>query len=355
LNQAGIHAFTCAPWDGAHPYRSFIRSYRAVRQILKGNSIEIVHSHSLFGDIAALLLNFQGKAPIIIRTLHNELRTEWSRRPLRRLFLTNLLYPLVFDLEIGVSQFITQNLNRRWLARKLKRQAITIHNAIDINRFKKGSHDLNTLRLEFNIPEDAYLIGSVGRLTKQKGYDLLIEAAAIAINKFPALYFIIIGDGEEASLLRNRAEELEISHRIVFTGSRSDVDTLLTAMDLFVCSSRWEGLSTVLMEAMAVGIPILATDLPGNRELLQPGVSGWFVPVENSSELADGIINAVQNPDQSKEFAKIAKIKVDSFGMEEIARLHTRLYKLIRANKDRNNWINHQYADEEITRQIGSS
>jgi glycosyltransferase involved in cell wall biosynthesis len=195
----------------------------------------------------------------------------------------------------------------------------------------------------------------VGRLTKQKGYDLLIEAAAIAINKFPALYFIIIGDGEEASLLRNRAEELEISHRIVFTGSRSDVDTLLTAMDLFVCSSRWEGLSTVLMEAMAVGIPILATDLPGNRELLQPGVSGWFVPVENSSELAAGIIKAVQNPDKSKEFAKIAKIKVDSFGMEEIARLHTRLYKLIRANKDRNNWINHQYADEEINRQIGSS
>ena len=194
---------------------------------------------------------------------------------MRRILLTNILYPLVFDAEIGVSQYITQNLNQRWLARQLGRQAITIHNALDLSRFRNLSHDPNKIKQEFGIPDNAYLIGTVGRLTRQKGFDLLIDAASIAINKIAELYLIIIGNGEDEVMLKHRGEELGIGNRVIFTGARSDVDTLLPGMDLFVCSSRWEGLSTVLMEAMAAGIPILATDIPGNRELLESG-SIWM-------------------------------------------------------------------------------
>ncbi len=355
LNEAGIHAFTCAPWDNQHPYRSFISSYRTLRHMLKIDPIDVIHSHSLFGDIAALLLNIERKAPIIIRTLHNELRTEWSRRPLRRIFLTNLLYPLDFNVEIGVSQFITQHLNQRWLARKLGRKAITIHNALDINRFRNLTHDPNKIKQELRIPEHAFLIGSVGRLTKQKGYDLLLEAASIAINKISELYLIIIGNGEDEEMLKHRADELGIENRVIFTGSRSDVDRILPAMDLFICSSRWEGLSTVLMEAMAAGIPILATDIPGNRELLESGVSGWLVPAENSGELAGGIIAAYQNPGQSKELAKNARLKVNSFGIEEIAQIHMHLYQLIHANKNKSNWKNHKIMDAVVYREISNT
>jgi hypothetical protein len=88
---------------------------------------------------------------------------------------------------------------------------------------------------------------------------------------------------------------------------------------------------------------------------LQPGISGWFVPVENSNELAGGIIKAYQNPDQSKEFAKNARIKINSFGMEEISNIHSQLYKLIHANKNNSHWINHKIVDAEINRQIGSN
>lgn len=94
LNEAGIQAFTCAAWDERHPYRAFLAAYRRLRQVAGKEHYDIVHSHSLFGDIAALCLAFEGKAPRILRTLHNELRTEWSRRPIRRFLLTNLLYPL---------------------------------------------------------------------------------------------------------------------------------------------------------------------------------------------------------------------------------------------------------------------
>jgi hypothetical protein len=89
LSEAGINAFTCSPWDELHPYRAFVNSYRVLRRHIREHPADIVHSHSLFGDIAVLWLNFEGKAPVILRTLHNELRTEWSRRPIRRLILSH--------------------------------------------------------------------------------------------------------------------------------------------------------------------------------------------------------------------------------------------------------------------------
>lgn len=333
LNDDGIHAFTCAPWSDQHPYHSFYKSYRALRFILKSNPIDIIHSHTLFGDIIALLLNFEGQAPTIVRTLHNELRTEWSRRPLRRLILTNFLYPLAFDLEIGVSQCITESLNQRWFAKLLGKKAVTIHNALDIARFKRVDRDRLVIKSELGIPENAFLVGSIGRLTKQKGFDVFLFAAAQVIKCSPEIHFIIIGDGEDANLLKQQAYDLKLENRILFTGSRSDIDSLLTTLDLFVCSSRWEGLSTALLEAMAAGIPILATDIPGNRELLQSGISGWFVPVENAAALADGIILAYKAPIQRKEYAQNALRRIKSFRIEDIAKNHEKIYQIIYTDK----------------------
>jgi glycosyltransferase involved in cell wall biosynthesis len=348
LNEAGIQSFSCAAWDELHPYRSFFKAYCRLRTILKINPIDIIHSHSLFGDIAALLLHFEGKAPVISRTLHNELRTEWSRRPLRRLFLTNFLYPLVFDVEIGVSQYIADGLNGRWLAKRLGRQALTIYNAIDIDRFRNLVYDTAKIKRELGIPGDGFLIGSVGRLTKQKGYDLLLEATSMATKKIPQLYCVIIGDGEDANKLKQQAVDLNIGKNVIFTGMRPDVNNLLHAFDLFVCSSRWEGLSTALMEAMAVEIPILATDIPGNLELLQPGVSAWFVTAEDSGELARGVIKAHQNPEQNKEFARNAFARLSKFRIEQIAIIHEQLYQLVYLNKKTTRWLNHRKADALI-------
>jgi len=100
-----------------------------------------------------------------------------------------------------------------------------------------------------------------------------------------------------------------------------------------VCSSRWEGLSTVILEAMAAGIPILATDIPGNRELLQSGISAWFVPVENAGALADGMISAFQDPGRRKEYAQNALKRIDSFRIEDIAKSYEQIYQIICKDK----------------------
>jgi glycosyltransferase involved in cell wall biosynthesis len=355
LNAAGIEAFTCSPWNEAHPYQAFLNAYQNLRNYQKSYPIDIVHSHSLFGDIAALWLNFEGKAPIILRTLHNELRTEWSRRPLRRILLTNLLYPLAFDVEIGVSQFIRENLNQRWLAKWLGRDALTIHNALDSKRFSNRTDHSSAIKQELGIPENAYIVGSVGRLTQQKGYDILLDASAMAIKTIPNLFIVIVGDGEDSEILKQQAVRLGIEKQVLFTGPRSDVDTLLSIFDLFACSSRWEGLSTVVMEAMAAGVPILATDIPGNRELLHPGKSAWFVTPENANSLAEGMVNAYQNQDISKEYVQNAMAGVRSFDIEEIAKIHSRLYLFIYQNQQNSTWMNHRKIDKQLHDNVGLS
>jgi hypothetical protein len=106
----GIEAFIAATWAEDAPYRSFWRALRGIRTALAGQRVDIIHSHCQFGDVAALLLRRALGAQVVMRTVHNE--REWVKRPLRRLVLTNWLYPLAFDAEIGVSQGVVDNLNQ---------------------------------------------------------------------------------------------------------------------------------------------------------------------------------------------------------------------------------------------------
>lgn len=327
LQAEGIEAFCCAAWDEQHPYRAFYQAYTNLRAALKAHPADILHSHSEFSDMAVVFLKLEGRAPRLVRTMHNELRVIWKRRPLRRLLFTQLLDPLVFDLELGVSHFIKQNLDERSLARVLKRKAYAVPNALDIQRFAGDPATRAQVREELGISPDAYLVGSVGRLSEQKGFDILIEAAARAMKIDLEIHLMIVGEGPQEEALRQQAVELGIAPRVTLTGQRGDVERLLQAMDVFACSSRWEGLSTVLMEAMAAGVPVIATDIPGNRELFRDGENAWLVQAEEAAALADAVLHAKRNPLKMQELSRQAMADVQAFGFEAVAARHAQLYQ----------------------------
>jgi glycosyltransferase involved in cell wall biosynthesis len=329
----GVDALCCAQWDELHPYRSFFRAYQGLRTALQQQPADILHSHSEFSDMAVLFLKLEGRAPLLVRTMHNELKAIWKRRPLRRLLFSQTLEPLLFDVELGVSHFIQENLDGRWLARRLGRRAHAIPNALDVQRFRGGAEIHQTMRTELGIPEEAYVVGSVGRLSEQKGYDVLLDAAAEVAKTDPEVHFVIVGDGIEAQALKQQASNLGLASRVIFTGQRNDVEALLAIMDLFACSSRWEGLSTVLMEAMAAGVPIVATDIPGNLELLRDGENAWLCPMENPKALAEAILQAKQNPEMCQEFSRQAQSAVLAFGIEVVAAQHEKLYQDLMVHK----------------------
>jgi glycosyltransferase involved in cell wall biosynthesis len=329
LQAQGIDAFMPAVWDDHSPYRSFWRAWQGTRRHLHGQQVEIIHSHCQFGDGLALLLKRELGAKAVVRTVHNE--REWGKRPLRHLLLTNGLYPLRFQQELGVSQQVVDNLNQRPLAKKLGKTAVLAYNALNVSRFANVQVDRAEKRRELGLPANAPIIGSVGRLTEQKAYDLFLEAAALVKAHLPEAHFLLVGDGPLAADLQTQAEELGLSPHIIFTGARADVEELLQIMDVFVNSSRWEGLPTVMLESMASRIPVVATDVSGNRELVRDGENGRLVPPNDPSALAQAIRETLAlPPDQRQTMCQTAFDLVQAtFSITQIARQHETLYDLL--------------------------
>jgi glycosyltransferase involved in cell wall biosynthesis len=333
LQREGIHAFLAAARDQAHPYRGFVHSWQGIRRELAGQRVDIVHSHSEFGDGIALLLARSLGTRRLVRTVHNEL--EWPKRPGRRLFLTNLLYPLLFQCEIGISRQAADNLDRRWLARRLGKHSPCIYNAIDLRRFASPVRPSarEARRAELGVSPDEPLLGTVGRLTAQKGYGILLEAMSLVLPQVPAARLVIVGDGELVHDLRDRAVELGLEQAVRFTGPRQDVEELLSAMDVFVSSSLWEGLPTVILESMAAGVPVVATDVSGSRELVRDGSTGLLVPPGNAGALAEGIVQLLQDRKQGEELAMRARQEVRRFSMTSVAQEHLHLYQSLLAGQ----------------------
>jgi glycosyltransferase involved in cell wall biosynthesis len=326
LNQKGIITFAAAAWEEEKPYHSFLRSLQKMDTWLKKHPVDVIHSHSEFGDAAALYLGLKHRVPILARTVHNN--TLWRRRPFRRIFLVNLLYPLAFQLEAGVSQDIVDQLNRRPLARILGKKGQVLYNSIDFSRFNNVVPCNRSEKLaSLNIPVDAILAGSVGRITEQKGYTYLLEAAARVIQQEPRFHFIIIGTGPQEQALKEKAARLHLDKYITWTGARSDVPELLSCMDMFISSSLWEGLPTVLMESMSMGTPIVATDIPGTKEVIEPMKTGLLVTPGDPEELARSILSLWSMPELAQELSRQAQKAVVKFDIKSVAGQYERLYE----------------------------
>jgi len=328
LNSNGIRAVTAAVWDKHQPIQSLWKSYQGLKTFIQQSPVDIIHSHSEFSDMVTLLLKFHPGVPVIMRTLHNGFRVEWRKRVVRRLMLTYFLYPIFYNTEVGVARHVVINMDSRWLTMLLGKKAVLINNAIEVEKFSKTSHLLDKSGLGLGIPKEAFIIGTVGRLREEKGFDVLLEAAARVIHQFNhPIKFMVIGTGELADPLITLARELKISDHVIFTGPRSDIEFLLSGMDLFVCSSFWEGFSTAVLEAMAAGVPVLATDIPGNRELITAGINGWMVQPRDAVALADEIMKIINLPDEDRQnIADQAKKVPQSYSIEAIAEQHETLY-----------------------------
>lgn len=330
LRARGIHAFTAAPRDEQNP----LRNYREIIAGIRTQTpcpIDIIHSHSEWSDPATLLLRRTLGARAAIRTVHNE--REWKKSLPRRLVLTQTAAPLGFAREFGVSRRVVENLNARPLAKILGKRAEVLHNVVDFSRFPPNPDRAAAraaLTAELGIPVDAPLLGTVGRLVPQKGFDLLLAAVPAILRQSPNAHLLIAGDGPDRAALEAQAASLGIADRVHLLGPRSDVERLLPALDLFVSSSRWEGLSTVIMEAMASGTAVLGTQVSGSSELIEDGVSGVLVPPEDIPALSAAAVSLLGDAARRARLANAANAFVrEHFSVARVARQHEAIYEEI--------------------------
>jgi glycosyltransferase involved in cell wall biosynthesis len=165
-----------------------------------------------------------------------------------------------------------------------------IWNGAPLDEFAPAPRDRALrVRHDLGIPDDALVVGSIGRLSAQKGHRFLVEAAGRLLPGRPQARVLVAGDGDLMADLRQQAAALGIADRVVFAGHRTDVPDLLGALDVFCISSLYEGTPLALFEAMAAGKAIVSTSVDGCREVLEDGVTGVLVPPADATALASGL------------------------------------------------------------------
>ena len=327
LNERGVQAFIAADWHDSSPYISFKAAYQGTKAQVN-EPIDIIHSHCQFGDPLAMLIKRRLQAKALIRTVHNE--REWGKRPFRRALLTNGLYPKSFDIEIGVAQQVVDNLDKRPIAQFFNKKALKKYNAINTHRFTKEVNK-EYVRTNLNLPSDASIIGTIGRLTEQKGYTILLNAVAPVLKENPDTYFIVVGTGHLESHLQNQTKKLGIEHNVRFLGARNDIEDLLPTFDIFVNSSLWEGLPTVIMESMLAKVPVLATAVGGNEELIKDTVTGFLVKPDDALALAQKINDILDmKPNLIKKITNNAQQFIkNNFSIATVAQQHVNIYQQV--------------------------
>jgi glycosyltransferase involved in cell wall biosynthesis len=141
---------------------------------------------------------------------------------------------------------------------------------------------------------------------------------------------LIVGDGPLSAKLQAFAASLRIASHVVFAGSQRNIETILAGLDVFVSSSLWEGMSTVILESMATGTPVVATNIDGTREIVKNKQNGWLVAAANPIALADAINEALVNKAARERFAGRAKEDVQAFSINAIVAEHERIYSSLR-------------------------
>ena len=180
-----------------------------------------------------------------------------------------------------------------------------IRNGRDLSAYRDGVGD--GIRAEFGVSADAPVVGTVGRLVERKGHDELLHAFARVTDSVSDAQLLVVGHGPERSSLEATARELGIEGQVHFTGGREDVPALLDAMDLFAFPSYWEGLPGALQEAMAAGLPTVATRVDGTDELVTHGETGLLVPAKDPAPLADAIERLLTDTEAARALGERAQ------------------------------------------------
>lgn len=294
--------------------------------ILKREKPQVVHTHaSLSGRIAARL----ARVPVSVMTRHWSLPVEPNNSRLFRVRqkFSSWINALLSDAIIAVSQSLGDQL----LAAGLPDNKVwVIHNGIMIDERGKSNLEKSNLEL-IKSDSNSKVVGTVGRLEPEKGHEYFLKAASQVLNDHPNTEFWIIGAGSREEELKKLAANLHIETHCKFLGFRADATDLVQEVDVYVLSSLTEALPLALLEAMAKGKPVVATQVGGVPEIVDHEVNGWLVGAGDAEELAKGIGYLIQNPEQAQTLARKGQETVlEKFDARLMAKKTERLYQELR-------------------------
>jgi glycosyltransferase involved in cell wall biosynthesis len=209
------------------------------------------------------------------------------------------------------------------------RKLVLIYNAVDPLPFESAQAPREKMRKNLGLEGEEKAVIAVANLISYKGHSDLLRAMALALKEVPKTRLLLVGEDRGiGDSLRQQTSVLGIDSRVAFLGQRRDVPELLAASDLSVLASHEEGFSNVILESMAAGLPVVATDVGGNGEAVVKGETGWLVPAKNPEALANRIVDLLKNPARAREWGMRGKERVaELFNVDRMVKEHLRLYE----------------------------
>jgi glycosyltransferase involved in cell wall biosynthesis len=290
------------------------RLYRAIRRM----GADIVHTHSSKAGFLGRLAARIAGVPHIVHTPHGHVFDGYFSPSVTRAYVAlERLAARWTDRIITLSDAEANDHMKLGIGRP--RQFVTIPSGVNLDAVRAAA----PVSLVCGRP----VIGAVGRLTPIKGLHYLVEAAPEVLRRCPDARFLLVGDGEMRSSLEAQSHALGLSDRIIFAGFREDVSAVIAGMDVFVLPSLNEGMGRVLVMAMTLGKPIVATRVGGVAELLGDGEAGLLVPPRDPAALAEGILALLHDRNRAAALAEKGRRRVPRYSMEAMLEALAKVYR----------------------------
>lgn len=291
-----------------------VSAYMQIKKILVDDNITILDTHNPVASILSrVVANIVGIKKIMY-TVHGFFF--YKGASLKK----NLLFkPVEFAMARLTDVIVTTNLEDYEAAKlmKVRKKVYYVPGVgVDIDNITRLNVDRSEKRKEFGIPEDSFVISSVGECIKRKNHETAIRAFAKVYTT--DMYYIVVGDGELYSYLKKLVKELGVENHVILPGYRKDANEILKISDLYVFPSYQEGLSVALMQAMAAGLPVVASDIRGNVDCIINGIGGITASPTDVDGMGNAIITLKNDSKMRSEFGNFNQIKVTEFSKQKV-------------------------------------
>lgn len=284
-----------------------LRDYGRLVRMMRDRDFDVVHAHSSKAGVLGRLAARRCRVPAVVYTPNAFAFLGAQNGVYRWLYrsLEQWLGRKMTDMLICVSRSEAA-LVSQWAMVASGHMAI-IENAVDASAYAPTVPPAKA-KLALGLDPGRLVIGYVGRLAEQKGIDCFLRAAHEVFASSADLQFVLVGEGHLEGMARQMVVSLGLEGRVLLTGFRTDIPQVLAALDVFVLPSLYEGMPYTLMEAMAAGRAVIATDVAGNRDLIRHGETGLLVPPGQAHNLASAILRLVSAPDERARLARGAMV-----------------------------------------------
>ena len=295
-----------------------------IAKILKKEKPDILHTSlfyaNFFGRVASLFI----KPKVII----TEERSMYTEKRFYHILIDKLLSGITDKIIACSKSVIDFTVKQENISRE---KFSLIYNAVDAERFNV-SLEKSELRKKYGFSNEDFILGTVGSLIPKKGHRVLLEAASLLSKEVPNLKVLLVGDGKERKNLSQLASKLGISDKVLFLGARKDIPELMKIMDVFTLPSFQEGFPRTLVEAMYMGLPVIASNISGIQEVISDGKNGFIVPPGDPKMIAEKALVFRKNRDLCYNMGTNAKDRIISANMpthymSKLEGLYMQLYK----------------------------